>query len=57
MEQRPQGELVIGGGGGGVWIVENLKNHDTAIPKGKHFPILEADLGFDNGDYVMNQAA
>lgn len=24
---------------------------------GEHFPILEADLGFDNGDYVMNQAA
>lgn len=25
--------------------------------QGKPFPILEADLGFDTGDYVMNQAA
>lgn len=55
-EQRPQGELVIGGGGGGVGIVESLKNPDTVIPKGKHFPILEADLDFDNGNYFMNQA-
>uniref|UniRef100_A0A1B6KTB4 RNA transcription, translation and transport factor protein n=1 Tax=Graphocephala atropunctata TaxID=36148 RepID=A0A1B6KTB4_9HEMI len=36
---------------------ETLDNPDTALPKGKPFPILEADLGFDTGDYVMNQAA
>ncbi|XP_046688334.1 RNA transcription, translation and transport factor protein isoform X2 [Homalodisca vitripennis] len=36
---------------------EALENPDSALPKGKPFPILEADLGFDTGDYVMNQAA
>lgn len=25
--------------------------------QGKPYPILEADIGFDTGDYVMNQAA
>ncbi|XP_054265133.1 RNA transcription, translation and transport factor protein [Macrosteles quadrilineatus] len=34
-----------------------LDNPDTVVPKGKPYPILEADLGFDTGDYVMNQAA
>lgn len=27
-----------------------------AFFQGKAYPVMEADLGFDTGDYVMNQA-
>ncbi|PSN35874.1 UPF0568 protein [Blattella germanica] len=36
---------------------EALENPDSVIVKGKPFPFQEADLGFDMGDYVLNQAA
>lgn len=35
---------------------EALENPDSVVPKGKAYPVMEADLGFDTGDYVMNQA-
>ncbi|XP_049858216.1 RNA transcription, translation and transport factor protein isoform X1 [Schistocerca gregaria] len=34
-----------------------LENPQSVIVKGKPFPFQEADLGFDLGDYVLNQAA
>ncbi|XP_015589258.1 RNA transcription, translation and transport factor protein [Cephus cinctus] len=34
-----------------------LENPNSVIVKGKAFPILEADLGFDMGDKVLNTAA
>ncbi|KAK3914302.1 RNA transcription, translation and transport factor protein [Frankliniella fusca] len=36
---------------------EALDNPNNIIVKGKPFPFQEADLGFDMGDYVLNQAA
>ncbi|XP_071453794.1 RNA transcription, translation and transport factor protein [Hetaerina americana] len=36
---------------------EALENPDSVIIKGTPFPVQEADLGFDTGDYVLNQAA
>ncbi|XP_063222157.1 RNA transcription, translation and transport factor protein [Bacillus rossius redtenbacheri] len=36
---------------------EALENPDSVIVKGKPFPFQDADLGFDMGDYVLNQAA
>ncbi|KDR10556.1 UPF0568 protein C14orf166 homolog [Zootermopsis nevadensis] len=36
---------------------EALENPSSVIVKGKPFPFQEADLGFDTGDYVLNQAA
>nr|CAD7439104.1 unnamed protein product [Timema bartmani] len=36
---------------------EALENPDSVIVKGQPFPFQEADLGFDTGDYVLNQAA
>ncbi|KAJ8881666.1 hypothetical protein PR048_018152 [Dryococelus australis] len=36
---------------------EALENPDSVIVKGKPFPFQEADLGFDMGDYVLNQAS
>lgn len=36
---------------------EALENPHTVIIKGTPFPIQEADLGFDTGDYVLNMAA
>ncbi|XP_069681936.1 RNA transcription, translation and transport factor protein [Periplaneta americana] len=36
---------------------EALENPGTIIVKGKPFPFQEADLGFDTGDYMLNQAA
>lgn len=35
---------------------EALESPDSVVPKGKAYPVMEADLGFDTGDYVMNQA-
>ncbi|XP_034250804.1 RNA transcription, translation and transport factor protein isoform X2 [Thrips palmi] len=34
-----------------------LDNPSNIIVKGKPFPFQEADLGFDMGDYVLNEAA
>lgn len=36
---------------------EALDKPNNIIVKGKPFPFQEADLGFDMGDYVLNQAA
>lgn len=36
---------------------EALENPESVIVKGTPFPVQEADLGFDTGDYVLNQAA
>lgn len=36
---------------------EALDNPSNIIVKGKPFPFQEADLGFDSGDYVLNEAA
>lgn len=36
---------------------EALENPSAVIVKGKPFPFQDADLGFDTGDYVLNQAA
>lgn len=36
---------------------EAIENPSNFIVKGKPFPFQEADLGFDTGDYVLNQAA
>lgn len=36
---------------------EALDNPNNIVVKGKPFPFQEADLGFDMGDYVLNQAA
>jgi RLL motif-containing protein 1 len=27
------------------------------VPEGQPFPLQESDLGFDTGDYVLNEAA
>jgi RLL motif-containing protein 1 len=35
----------------------NIANPSNVIPQGQPFPIQEADLGFDTGDYILNQAA
>ncbi|XP_046402283.1 RNA transcription, translation and transport factor protein [Ischnura elegans] len=36
---------------------EALENPKSVIIQGTPFPVQEADLGFDTGDYVLNQAA
>lgn len=36
---------------------EALENPSTVVVKGNPFPFQEADLGFDTGDYVLNQAS
>jgi RLL motif-containing protein 1 len=36
---------------------EVLQNPNDFIVEGRAFPLQEADLGFDTGDYVLNQAA
>lgn len=32
-------------------------SNSSSLLQGKPFPFQEADLGFDTGDYVLNQAA
>jgi RLL motif-containing protein 1 len=36
---------------------EAVENPDAVVPKGTPFPFQEKDVGFDKGDYVVNQAS
>ncbi|CAG0886812.1 unnamed protein product [Darwinula stevensoni] len=39
------------------YLSPEAQQMNSALSEGKPFPIQEADLGFDTGDYVLNQAA